>query len=508
VALVNLVWAMLSFKGIEIPSVLGNLDASTVRLNKSRFGMQDLNPMFEEWDAPSSSVVTSKRKKATPDTGVRENTNSLNQRLGTTTRSAISNIQPVSVEKAPRIAQGSSRSKPSSPRWTHGSGPARVDHQGAGGGAGQALRCGNVSVGEVAVGVLARRAFDQARSNNPTDFPQPPRDRGRLFVRTSTGEGPLPRLQFRDLSGRLRPAAPAGKKQRLAVRASWLRFFPHAAFYLKHAGAGPLDLLTVLLRLRHRYPDKAWYLLTHDDTFVFPYHLLCELRGNSPKDLWYAGAQHCLKGLGLDPDLFKCGAEFSPLGSWINGGAGVVLSKAMVDRMAVDECISRYNHRWRAAPLSGADVVMACCAADAVAHVGREKGQPVHLPGFTAGPLGFADCQCDNSCSLRRSLELYEPWRRVTYHGLMPQTMERLGKQLKEDFPHVQQFTGHGVVYLYPAEMRLADKQKQEAAAGTGQKFLAEWFLEQQALKVLLRNPGGITAGGEAVEAASKHSSL
>lgn len=64
-----------------------------------RFGMQDLNPMFEEWDAPSSSVVTSKRKKATPDTGVRENTNSLNQRLGTTTRSAISNIQPVSVEK-------------------------------------------------------------------------------------------------------------------------------------------------------------------------------------------------------------------------------------------------------------------------------------------------------------------------------------------------------------------------------------------------------------------------
>ena len=63
---------------------------------------------------------------------------------------------------------------------------------------------------------------------------------------------------IRDISGRMRKMAPVGKKQRSAVRSSWLKFFPHAAFYLKHAGAGPLDLLTMLWRLRHRSPDKDW----------------------------------------------------------------------------------------------------------------------------------------------------------------------------------------------------------------------------------------------------------
>jgi hypothetical protein len=74
----------------------------------------------------------------------------------------------------------------------------------------------------------------------------------------------------------------------------------------------------------------------------------------------------------------------SGLTGWINGGAGVVLSRAMVERMVMSECLHRYAWRWRRTSLSGADVVLACCVADADPIVSTGDNTRVHLPGYVS----------------------------------------------------------------------------------------------------------------------------
>jgi len=86
----------------------------------------------------------------------------------------------------------------------------------------------------------------------------------------------------------------------------------------------------------------------------------------------------------------------SGLTGWINGGAGVVLSRAMVERMVMSECLHRYAWRWRRTRLSGADVVLACCVADADPIVSTGDNTRVHLPGCVSLPLltqRESDCQ-------------------------------------------------------------------------------------------------------------------
>jgi hypothetical protein len=86
----------------------------------------------------------------------------------------------------------------------------------------------------------------------------------------------------------------------------------------------------------------------------------------------------------------------SGLTGWINGGAGVVLSRAMVKRMVMSECLHRYAWRWRRTSLSGADVVLACCVADVDPIVSTGDNTRVHLPGCVF-PLTHSECDCSSS---------------------------------------------------------------------------------------------------------------
>ena len=53
----------------------------------------------------------------------------------------------------------------------------------------------------------------------------------------------------------------------------------------------------------------------------------------------------------------------------------------MVDKMALSECLHRYAWTWRRTKLSGADVVLACCVADADPTLTTGDNTRVHLPG-------------------------------------------------------------------------------------------------------------------------------
>jgi hypothetical protein len=155
---------------------------------------------------------------------------------------------------------GHSSAPVQSGNWVHASGPAPGDFSSPEREDGkQLLRCGDTTVNDVAVGVLARRAFNTVRNKRPEPTPDGTQPRKPRYFQLSTAGGQPSFVQrFRDVSGHLRAPAPSGKQQRAAVRAGWLRWFPHAAFFLKQAGAAPLDLLLVLLRLHARFPDKAW----------------------------------------------------------------------------------------------------------------------------------------------------------------------------------------------------------------------------------------------------------
>jgi len=93
---------------------------------------------------------------------------------------------------------------------------------------------------------------------------------------------------------------------------------------------------------------KRRYLLVHDDTFVFPLSVLCELRPNNFKVPWYVGSTHCTgpnfrcqhRNIKFDGDGNKPEANF---GGWINGGAGVVLSQKAVQNLDLQQCIRYYN---------------------------------------------------------------------------------------------------------------------------------------------------------------------
>lgn len=60
-----------------------------------------------------------------------------------------------------------------------------------------------------------------------------------------------------------------------SLRASWIRHFPSTMMYVKHRqGSLAFDYLNLLKALRKKFPGKKWYLMVHDDTFVYGSNLL------------------------------------------------------------------------------------------------------------------------------------------------------------------------------------------------------------------------------------------
>lgn len=71
---------------------------------------------------------------------------------------------------------------------------------------------------------------------------------------------------------------------------------------MKKPGAKAGDYLKILALLKKDYPGKSWYILIHDDSYIFVKNLLCDLAKKKEGELHLTGATHC-----LGPN-FKCRA--------------------------------------------------------------------------------------------------------------------------------------------------------------------------------------------------------
>jgi hypothetical protein len=112
------------------------------------------------------------------------------------------------------------------------------------------------------------------------------------------------------------------------------------------------------VKLYNAFPDKDWYLMIDDDTFVFFDNLLEFLRPFDPVRPWY---------FGLSTNFVGCDgiAEYGKGPLFAHGGSGIVLSKKALEFMLTksEECISKYSNCW------AGDVRLALCLRDVGVHI-------------------------------------------------------------------------------------------------------------------------------------------
>ena len=56
--------------------------------------------------------------------------------------------------------------------------------------------------------------------------------------------------------------------------------------FTKKAGAKTTDYVVLAAQLQRMFPGKKWYLMTHDDSYIFAHNLLCELAEKVRSNDW------------------------------------------------------------------------------------------------------------------------------------------------------------------------------------------------------------------------------
>ncbi|QDZ25360.1 hypothetical protein A3770_17p78780 [Chloropicon primus] len=211
-----------------------------------------------------------------------------------------------------------------------------------------------------------------------------------------------------------------------SFRLSWIRHFKSTLMYVKHRkGSVGSDYLKIITQLKKKYPRKKWYVMVHDDTYVYARNLLSYLASYDEGEPLLLGSTHC-----SGPN-FQCrSGGISEEGAagwlgWATGGSGIILSSKAASKLQVKSCLKYYARRWDY-KVPAADVILSCCAKDS----GLQK---FHNPGFVNGPPGHHECQCQrkgrplctlSGSSLNRGDPLYR--RRLSYHHVSVGMMEDL----------------------------------------------------------------------------------
>jgi hypothetical protein len=139
------------------------------------------------------------------------------------------------------------------------------------------------------------------------------------------------------------------------------------------------------VQLYHAFPEKEWYVMMDDDTFLFFDNLLEFLSSFDPGRPWY---------FGLSTNFIGCDqiVEYGKGPLFAHGGSGIVLSKRALELMLTksEECIAKYSGCW------AGDVRLALCLRDVGVHIdGRGEfhenppNDEMDYPDPCARPLSF-----------------------------------------------------------------------------------------------------------------------
>ena len=210
----------------------------------------------------------------------------------------------------------------------------------------------------------------------------------------------------------------SGRQQYVNVlKRTWLQYAPSAQILMTSAGrASPVDFVQALIVLQQAFPNAKWYLLSDDDTFLYLPNLVCLLASKDPGTPAYLGVHHC-QGEGF---VCQHGRPIlSGMRGWVNGGAGIVVSKGLAQKMNSQQCKSWYPGNWRYQQ-NAADVVFACCVMDY-----WTDGSISHHPGFFREiPSRSYECECPGVCTMTEQQTRERPESRISYHHLSPEAIE------------------------------------------------------------------------------------
>ena len=112
-----------------------------------------------------------------------------------------------------------------------------------------------------------------------------------------------------------------------------------------------------------RFPEKDWYLMIDDDTYLLLDNLLNFLEGLDPKEPIYMGAPHIQVGC----DGIK---DYNDSLPFAQGGSGIIISYGAMKKAQHiwDHCMEKYKKCW------GGDIRISVCMRDAGVSMKVKKG--------------------------------------------------------------------------------------------------------------------------------------
>lgn len=210
-----------------------------------------------------------------------------------------------------------------------------------------------------------------------------------------------------------------------AQLATWLRTASAVTVFETNAELEGVTFIKAFASARttFRHSQILWYVLIDDDGYVDVAHLEDILTARGQESPTYMGLHHCQ---GVD-FLCKHGKVKQVLHGWVNGGAGIIFNKAMMDKIDWNASITHYARNWPYKPVAS-DVAVACTVVDA-AHVHNSTVHIQHVDSMFFGSQVKDECECsiegEKFCSRANTT------KPVSLHHLAPRDMlERFNRSL------------------------------------------------------------------------------
>ncbi len=173
---------------------------------------------------------------------------------------------------------------------------------------------------------------------------------------------------------------------------TWLALLPNVLVF---ETGGPLigsSFIEAFSNLTGRFgSEMEWFILVDDDTYIDVNMLERLLSQSLSKDALYMGLHHC-----QGPN-FECrnGSVKDSLNGWINGGAGIILNRALAMQIDWTDSSRYYSKNWPYHP-PAADVAVACTIQDLFLHEpsAESRFEMVHVPNMHYHPKKLSECEC------------------------------------------------------------------------------------------------------------------
>jgi len=174
---------------------------------------------------------------------------------------------------------------------------------------------------------------------------------------------------------------------------TWLPLVPNVLVFETGGLLSGSSFIEVFFKLTVRFQSSEieWFILVDDDTYIDVNMMEKILKQTLSTDALYMGLHHC-----QGPN-FECRHGFvkDSLDGWINGGAGIILNRAIVKRIDWAASSQYYSRNWSYKPVA-ADVAVACAIQDFFFHEpGIERRfNMTHVPSMHYHPKKVSECEC------------------------------------------------------------------------------------------------------------------